>query len=257
MSAIVLVVATAAAATVHAQESSLSSLPLDAERVAKRAERIGGRWSYAAADTVGDGQSAIGGELGWPDVTLGFVYGVSHNIDVGAKLELAYGLEGTTNIHFGFGLRAPIRINFVKKDKLSVLAHVDPGIKMYTGTLDSDVNRATGSYYDKMFFGIQFPVGMAIAFSPTREWSVGLGVDVNLGLGLAGVGSPSFAIGPMAGPEVEYRIDDQIVVGLNTRFGAEIAIGSQTTYPETGETFAGDTVTRFAFRVQLVLGYKL
>ncbi|HKA88491.1 MAG TPA: hypothetical protein VKE22_12550 [Haliangiales bacterium] len=255
-SAILVVATVAGAGAARAQEGSLSSIPLDTERVARRLEHTS-RWSYAAADTVGDGQSVIGGELGWPDVTLGFLYGVSKNVDVGAKLELAYGLEGTTSIHFGFGLRVPIRVNFVKKDKLSVLAHFDPGVKIYTGTLDKDFNQATGSYFDKMFFGITFPVGLAVAFSPTREWSIGLGVDVNLGLGVAGVGALSFGISPMAGPEIEYRIDDQIVIGLNTRFGAGIAITSDTQYPEIGRYIPGDTITKFAFKTQLVLGYKM
>ncbi len=257
LSAVLVVVSFVGAGAARAQESSLSSLPLDAERVAKRAERTSGRWSYAAADTVGDGQAVVGAELGWPDVTLGVLYGVSRSVDVGAKLQLAYGLEGTTNIHFGFGLSAPIRVNFVKKEKFSVLGHFDPGVKIYTGTLDKAFNAATGSYFDKMFFGIQFPVGIAFAFSPSREVSVGLGVDVNMGLGVAGVGALSFGIGPMAGPEFEYRIDDQIVVGINTRFGAGIALTSDTDYPEIGRYIAGDTITKFAFRAQLVLGYKM
>src|SRR5262249_22087719 len=126
-----------------------------------------------------------------------------------------------------------------------------------TGTLDKAFNQATGSYFDKTCFGITFPVGLAVAFSPTREWSIGLGVDVNLGLGVAGVGALSFGISPMAGPEIEYRIDDQIVIGLNTRFGAGIAITSDTQYPEIGRYIPGDTITKFAFKTQLVLVYKM
>jgi hypothetical protein len=249
--ALVVLATTVGAGAASAQEGPLSTLSLDAERVAKRVEHSG-RWSYAAADTVGDGQAVIGSELGWPDVTLGFVYGVSRSIDVGAKLELAYGLEGTTNIHFGFGLRAPIRFNLVKKEKVSVLAHVDPGVKIYTGTLEKGID----PYFEKMYFGIQLPVGIAVAFSPSRDVSVGIGFDVNTIFGLAGVGAFSVGISPMAGPELEYRIDDQIVVGVNTRFGAGIAITSDTTYPGVG-TAAGDTYTKFAFRAQLVLGYKM
>jgi len=54
--------------------------------------------------------------------------------DVGFRFDLIYGFENTTNSQFGIGFRVPLRFMIHRRDRISVLAHVDPGIKIYTTT---------------------------------------------------------------------------------------------------------------------------
>jgi len=230
----------------------LSSVSFDETRV-QRAASSRGRWAYMAGDTVGEGNSVIGAELGWPDLTLAFVYGTGERTDVGVKAQLIYGTEGTTVTQFGFGLKVPIRFNLVKKNKFSMLLHADPGLKLYSGDKLLNGFKVTPS---KLAFGFTLPVGLQAAYSPNRAVSVGVGADLDFSMFFAGYFTPAFIIAPMFGPEVEYRIDDEVVVGLNTRFGPMIGIPSDD-FENFGAFGRAETETKFAFRVQLVLAYKL
>lgn len=233
-------------------DAPLSSVSFDETRV-KRAASSRGRWAYMAGDTVGEGNSVIGAELGWPDLTLAFVYGTGERTDVGVKAQLIYGTEGTTVTQFGFALKAPVRFNVIKKEKFSLLLHGDPGIKMYTGEKLLDGTKLTRS---KLSFGFTLPVGVQAAYSPIRALSVGVGADLDFSVFVAGYFTPAFIIAPMFGPEVEYRIDDEVAIGLNTRFGPMIGIGSDD-FEHFGTFGSAETQTKFAFRVQLVLAYRL
>lgn len=230
----------------------LSSVSFDETRV-QRAASSRGRWAYMAGDTVGEGKSVIGAELGWPDLTLAFVYGTGATTDVGVKAQLIYGTEGTTVTQLGFALKVPVRVNLVRKEKFSLLLHGDPGIKLYAGNKLLNDIKVTPS---KLAFGFTLPVGMQAAYSPNRALSVGVGADLDFTMFFAGYFTPTFILAPMFGPEVEYRIDDDVVVGLNTRFGPMIGIPSDD-FENFGNFGAAETQTKFAFRVQLVLAYKL
>ena len=245
-----------AAGEAHAQSGSgapLSSVSFDETRVQRAASSSRGRWAYMAGDTVGEGNSVIGAELGWPDLTLAYVYGTGERTDVGVKAQLIYGTEGTTATQFGFALKAPVRFNVIKKEKFSMLLHGDPGIKLYTGSKLLDGTKVRPS---KLAFGFTLPVGLQAAYSPNRALSVGVGVDLDFSVFVAGYFTPAFVIAPMLGPEVEYRIDDEVAIGLNTRFGPMIGIGSDD-FENFGGFGTAETTTQFAFRVQLVLAYKL
>jgi hypothetical protein len=233
-------------------DAPLSSVSFDETRV-QRAASARGRWAYMAGDTVGEGNSVMGAELGWPDLTLAFVYGTGERTDVGVKVQLIYGIEGTAETQFGFGVKVPVRFNVIKKPKFSLLVHGDPGVKMYTGSKLLDGTKVTPS---KLAFGFTLPVGLQAAYSPNRALSVGVGADLDFSVFVAGYFTPAFIIAPMFGPEVEYRIDDEVAIGLNTRFGPMIGIPSDD-FENFGSFGAADTQTKFAFRVQLVLAYKL
>src|SRR5437879_5182682 len=95
-------------------------------------------WSLAAGETVSQGTDALDFEMGWPGVSVGFLHGLSDRADVGVKFDLLYGVEDTTSTRFGFGLGVPLRIVASRKDKLSVLLHVDPGLRTYAGQGNAD-----------------------------------------------------------------------------------------------------------------------
>src|SRR5437764_1202559 len=187
-----------------------------------------GRYSLLGGETVGTGTNVVSGEFGWPSITFGFTHGLSRDTDVGAKFDLLFGLEGDSQAsQFGIGFRVPYRMVALRSDRLSVLLHVDPGIKLFT------TSPAT--------FGFGFPVGAVFGYAATRDLTVGFGIDLNMALYV----TPSpvqFVISPIFGPAVEFHVDPRLAVGINTRFGPVL--------PSTGGS-------SFGFVTQLMLAYRM
>src|SRR5262245_26558588 len=104
-----------------------STLALAAFAVGNEAWAAG--WGLHSGETLRSGDNMLYGEVGWPDFSMGFQHGMSDKVDLGVRFSLLYGFEYTTGTHVGLGLRVPIRIQAVKKDKFSFLFHVDPGLK--------------------------------------------------------------------------------------------------------------------------------
>jgi hypothetical protein len=189
---------------------------------------VTGRYSLLGGETVGTGVNVVSGEFGWPSVTFGITHGLSRESDVGAKFDLLFGVEGATEAsQFGIGFRVPYRMVALRSDRLSVLLHIDPGIKLFTTSPAA--------------FGLAFPVGAVFGYAATRDITVGFGVDVNMTLYVTP--SPvSFWISPMFGPAVEFHVDPRLAVGINTRFGPVL--------PSTGGS-------SFGFVTQLMLAYRM
>jgi len=187
-----------------------------------------GRYSLLGGETVGTNVNVVSGEFGWPSVTFGVTHGLSRDTDVGAKFDLLFGIEGATEAsQFGIGFRVPYRMVALRSDRLSVLLHVDPGIKLFT--------------YSPALFGIAFPVGAIVGYAVNRDITAAFGVDLNMTLYVTP--SPvSFWISPMFGPAVEFHVDPRLAVGINTRFGPVL--------PSTGGS-------SFGFVTQLMLAYRM
>jgi hypothetical protein len=164
------------------------------------------RYSLLGAETVPTGQDVVSAEVGWPSVSFGLTHGYTPRSDIGIKFDLLYGYEFTTTSQFGIGVRVPLRYQAYRRDRIGVLLHVDPGIKLYTTDPSSQ-------------FGIQFPVGATIGYTATPEVNVAFGVELPMFLDFTGPGSVQMILGPLFGPAIEYHVDRQLSVGLNTRFG--------------------------------------
>jgi hypothetical protein len=189
-----------------------------------------GRYSLLGADTVPTGQDVASAEVGWPGISFGITHGTSPRSDIGIKFDLLYGFEYTSTTQFGIGFRVPLRYFVYKRDKIGVLVHVDPGIKIYTTS--------------PAIFGFQWPVGMTIGYTASPELNVAFGVELPMFLSVAGAGAqPQFALGPLFGPAVEYHVDRQLSVGLNTRFGPMF--------------FTNGGFSQFGFITQLLLAYRI
>jgi hypothetical protein len=185
-------------------------------------------YSLLGSDTVPNGVDVASAEVGWPSVSFGVTHGTSATSDIGARFDLLYGIENTTNSQFGIGLRVPFRIHVMQRDRLGLLFHIDPGIKFY----------AT----DPASFGFQFPIGITLGYRAAPEFNVAFGVDLPMSLFVTP--SPvNFVLGPLFGPAFEYHVDRELTIGLNTRFGPVF-------FTEPG-------VSRFGFVMQLLLAYRL
>jgi len=164
----------------------------------------GTKYSLLGGETVGTGVNVASGEFGWPGISFGITHGLSRDTDIGARFDLLFGFEETTNSQFGIGFRVPLRMTAMRSDRISVLIHIDPGLKIYT------TNPA--------IFGLQFPIGVVLGYAAQRDLTVGFGVDLPMTL----IVTPSpvqLILGPTFGPAVEFHVDPRLAVGLNTRFG--------------------------------------
>lgn len=213
-------------------------LPLAASAQASDGAGRGGLggWSVVGAETV-SGRPMLDVQAGWPSTTFGYTMGLSPTSDVGFRLGLLYGYEGTTTSQFGLSFYAPLRFQLVQGQDFRLLFHVDPGLKLYTTS--------------NAQFGFQFPVGVVMGFPVAPNLEVGVGLDFNMTLIVTGNFSPQFIFGPAAGPYVEYHPMPDLGIGLNTRFGA--AIDAYSSYGG----LSGGTSTDFAFTTQLFLAYRL
>ena len=196
-----------------------------------QARTASGHYSLLGGTTVPTGTDVVSGEFGWPSATVGFTHGTSPTSDVGFKFDLLFGFENTSNSQFGIGFRVPFRFMIHRRDRLSVLAHVDPGIKIYT--------------FNPAFFGFQWPIGLTVGYAASPELNVAFGFELPMTLEVAGPGSSpvQMFLGPMFGPALEYHLDRQLTVGFNTRFGSIFS------------TKGGGG--QFAFVTQMLLAYRL
>src|SRR6267378_3329215 len=134
----------------------------------------GGQYSLLGGTTVPAGTDVVSGEFGWPSTSFGFTHGMGPSTDVGFRFDLIYGFENTTNSQFGIGFRVPLRFMIHRRDRISVLAHVDPGIKIYTTT--------------PAIFALQWPIGLTVGYTATPELNVAFGVELPMTLEVTGPG---------------------------------------------------------------------
>ncbi len=206
-----------------------------AEAQARSRAASGG--SLLGAETLAPGRDMLSARFGWPDLTLEYTHGMSPGFDLGGRFQFVYGVESTTTSKFGIAFAVPMRWSLSRAGNVRLAFHVDPGLRLYT--------------YDPALFGFQFPFGLNLEIPVSPPILFGVGADFNATLMITGGASPQFFFGPLVGPWMEYRIDPRLSFGLDSRFGAII-----DAYSGEGR-YGGGTESRFGFRVQMTLAYKL
>jgi len=235
--------------------AAVAALPLAAQAQAAPQGKGLGDFSVVGSE-INTGKPVETFEAGWPSVDFGYVFNLSKTSDMGVKLGLLYGVEGSTYTTFGLALYAPIRFELARVGEGKVLFHVDPGLAIYfgssacsglTGIALEFCNAANAAVNNSLGTGTQFaftfPVGVVMGFPVMPGLEVGGGLDLNLALVVT---SPfNFLIGPWIGPYVEYHFaNPNVAIGLNTRFGVAINTASSYSNP-------------FAFKIQAFAAYRL
>ncbi|APR83095.1 Hypothetical protein A7982_08444 [Minicystis rosea] len=169
-------------------------------------------WGLHSGDTVPHRDVMLYGELGWPDLSLGFQRGMGENVDVGVRATVALGVDyilprdrnGVQDMSLGIAFTVPIRVRVLRTEKLSLLVHADPGIKF--------------EYFDpKPFAGPHLPVGIDLGIHVTELTTLTLGVDVPFMFRVTP--DPTVLIPFLAGVSVERRFTDHFGMSLNVRPG--------------------------------------
>jgi len=231
-----------------------SMLALAAFAAGSEAKAAG--WGLHSGDTLNAGDNMLYGEVGWPSLDLGFQHGMSPKVDLGFRFSLLYGYEYTPWTHVGLGMRVPIRIGAVKRDKWSFLFHIDPGIKFasFSGGNGYCTGRGCAGwgwgggwggfgYRGGLQFGLWVPLGLEFGIHVTREAHIQFGMEIPLYINFTNGVFGSIPI--LFGPGFEYTIDQHMAVGINTKFGPSIT------------AWEGASFAAFGFITQVYFAYRL
>lgn len=232
MRTLLLVAVTASLASSAAFAADPAAAPGPAPAPAVVATGPAGHWSVNTGETVSAGRDVVSAELGWPSMTFGYAHGLNDVADLGVKFDLLYGFEGdSTFSKLGLGLRVPFRFMALRRERFSIQLHIEPVLHFYPG-----------GHFNGIVFGA--PVGGTLGFQILPELRAALGIDLNLALSTADNQGVSLLLGPAFGFDLEYLVDKQLLIGIDTRFGPLI-------------NSAAGGYTDFAFRVYVVAGYRI
>ncbi|MCY1020771.1 hypothetical protein [Pyxidicoccus sp. MSG2] len=165
-------------------------------------------WSILAADTLGRGNTAFSGQIGWPGLTLGLLHGGSERFDIGGKFTFNWGREGWVRFTDpGIKFQAWMRLMLAQTNNVSLALTFQPGPLFYFDNGDTDV-------------GLSLPVGFVVGIPAGSAVMVNLGLDIPFHVYFGeGIG-PVFPI--LVGGGLEYFIDRSLDINFNVRMGPSL-----------------------------------
>jgi hypothetical protein len=174
-------------------------------------------WSATAGRTVGNGNSVLQAEAGWPGISFNYLRGVDERTDLGFHVGFNYGFEGTTNSVTGINLAVPYRHTLATGD-VDVAFQMQPGISFYGN--------------DGLLFGIGGPIGVVAGFRVSEPLTLNVAAEVPV---LISFSNPAgFMFGPQFGGGAEYLIDRNLAVTARLRIGPQFGLTSAGTESQTG-----------------------
>jgi hypothetical protein len=159
----------------------------------------------------------IYGEIGWPDMSVGFQRGINDVLDVGLRFSMIYGVEytlprdrgGVNDTSFGFGLIVPLRLTLYRSERVSFLVRAAPGIRF--DYLDSEPRNG------KPFAAPQIPLGAELGVHLSPKSTLTFGVDVPIAVQVSP--DPAGFVPFLVGLTYERRIRDHFGMSFNLRPG--------------------------------------
>jgi hypothetical protein len=181
-------------------------------------------WSVSSGKTIGRGNKAIHGQLGWPGLSGTFLLGINDKLDVGGRLAFNYGLEGAFAIVPGFKLQGVVRLNFVETSQINFGISLEPGFYWYGFNFYS-------------LLGIALPVSANLGIRASSALMVNVGVDVPMSIAFFSGAYPGYSFYPyyytgssavlflpiQMGGGVEYSVNQQLAITYNLRIGPFIS----------------------------------
>lgn len=181
--------------------------------------------------TLGEGTNAAQFEIGWPGAYLTVLHGRTATLDFGGRIGFQYGFEGRPDQVFpGVVLSGVARLKLLERDKLVVGVRTSPGLLMYFPTR------------------VMNEVGVTIPVEASAGYLIlpNLSAHAGLSLPMAIFFQPrvAFYLPVLAGGGVEYKVDQNLSLTLDTRVGPLFRF----------ERFG--PFTDLSFRVLLGAGYR-
>ena len=172
-------------------------------------------WTVDSGETVGAGATVVRGQAGFPGLWGDIVHGVDPTTDIGARLQINYGIEGVTDGigYFEAGLQFLLRKQFVTTGRCRFAVTFNPGILLLTGFGATDL-------------GITFPIeaqfGIPLTSKFTVNASFGLPMWVEFISGTLSTLSV-FYLPILFGTGFEYLLEPNLALTLKLRVGPTIA----------------------------------
>lgn len=174
-------------------------------------------WGLHSGDTVAEGNTLVYGEVGWPDLSLGFARGVRDWMDVGLRISMIYSpyyvipnAQRVTNDRaFGFGFTIPLRFTLHRSDRVSVMVHADPGARF--DWLDAEPRNKSP------YAAPQLPVGIDLGVHLSPRTTFTFGVEVPMAFQVSP--DPAILIPILPGVAVERRFTDHFGMSINVHPG--------------------------------------
>jgi len=106
--------------------------PADAAATAPVPSPGGEDWSMHSGYTMGEGQSAVDGQAGWPGIQTEYMFGLKPFLDIGGRFSFDYSFLGDTSTK-GPGIRFQgiIRLHAFDAGKLVFSARFEPGFMSF------------------------------------------------------------------------------------------------------------------------------
>jgi opacity protein-like surface antigen len=178
-------------------------------------------WTATAARTVGNNNSVLQAEAGWPGIGFTWLHGANETTDVGLHVGFNYGFEGTANTVTGFNLAVPYRHLLGQMGDTTIAFRTDPGLTIYGN-------------HGSALVGVGGPIGVVMGFRLDARLTLDVGADVPI---LISFSNPAgFVFGPQVGGGGEYLIDQNLAVTARVRVGPEFALDSAGTATQTAFT---------------------
>lgn len=180
--------------------------------------------------TLGEGRTAIHGDLGWPGLHLSLLRGLSDQLDVGGLFDFNFGFEGviSSSLPVTPGLRfgGILRLTLMDTPKLNLGLRVSPALALY--------------FYSNVHFGLIIPVEVVAGLPITQQLSLHFGMGLPMNIFLAP--ESFFVLSFLPGIGAEYKLDHTLSVTFDTKFGAAVAFNNYG--------------TGFQFRTAFGIGYR-
>src|SRR5690349_8768183 len=84
--------------------------------------------SLHAGRPLGNGNTAVFTQGGWPGISAGMLRGVTDQTDLGGKVAFNYGVEGiVTAVNLGFKAQGVLHVSLLNQGPVSLGFHFEPG----------------------------------------------------------------------------------------------------------------------------------
>ncbi len=164
----------------------------------------GQAWSVYSGYTLGEGNTVLAGQVGWPGISATLLHGVTSKLDIGGRFGFNYGVEGMVReVQPGIRLQGVLRVNLVNQQRLGLALEFAPGPIFYFGRID----RVGMALPLKLSLGI--PVGSAIMIN------AGMDVPMFVMFGTGGY----FGIPLLFGGGAEYFVNRDLAATFNVKMG--------------------------------------
>lgn len=165
-------------------------------------------WSLLSGQTMGQGGTALMGQVGWPGVSLGLLHGATSRFDIGGKLSFNYGREGiVTSVVPGLKLQAWVRLMLLQTSRLNLGLTFAPGPFFYFYERFTDV-------------GLTLPIALTVGIPVGSALMLNVGLDIPFYV-IFGAGGGA-VVPVLLGGGLEYFIDRNLAVNFNVRMGPSV-----------------------------------